>query len=75
MKLTRTHISNEFLYVKTDRTKLLEILEVDEHGGGVDVENILPKEYYDIDEKCCQDSTKEVNSSEKLCGATIHKKR
>ena len=45
MKLTRTHISNECQYVKAERTKLMEILEVDDHGGA-DVEMILLKEYY-----------------------------
>ena len=50
VKLTRTHISNECPYVKAERTKLLEILGVDDHGG-VDVEKILLKEYYNMDEK------------------------
>ena len=36
---------------KGRRTKLIEILEVDDHGGGVDVKKILFKEYYDMDEK------------------------
>ena len=45
VKLTRTHISNECQYVKAERTKLMEILEVDDHGGA-DVEMILLKEYY-----------------------------
>jgi hypothetical protein len=50
VRLTRTHISNECPYVKPERTKLLEILEVADHGEA-HVEMILLKEYYNMDEK------------------------
>ena len=44
MKLTWTHILNEFPYLRAERTTLLEILEVEDHGE-VDDEKILLKEY------------------------------